>query len=109
MKTPGILKLYIRVLCDNGHDKGRHIGKLAFCHTQLKRTALDYVSGSGFCRNLDRRCMDRREMTGFPGLTGTPNWTRPCPQQAYRPGAVLKRTPGAGWPWFLLKRQRLPD
>ena len=66
MKTPGILKLYIRVLCDNGHDKGRHIGKLAFCHTQLKRTALDYVSGSGFCRNLDRRCMDRlARMTGW--------------------------------------------
>ena len=78
MKTPGILKLYTRVLCDNGHDKGRYIGKLAFCHTQLKRTALDYVSGSGFCRNLDRRCMDRRVRIAGYGcqcLAGAPAGT----------------------------------
>ena len=59
MKAAGIFKLYIGVLCDNGHDKGRHIGKLAFCHTQFKRTALYRISSRGFCRNLDRGGMDR--------------------------------------------------
>ena len=48
-------------------------------------------------------------MTGFRWLTGKPHRTRPCLLQAHLSGAILQRTPGAGWPWFLLRKQRSPD